>query len=97
MRVVFDLGCMLVNIWLAACTTGFYIMVYGDGSKVVHRWPMVGSFALRFGMVLIIVGSMFDALSWRNNSFSAFVSHAGLALVFTWAYKYHKTMFTKGV
>lgn len=83
----------LVNVWLAFCTLLFYVMLYGDESKVVHRWSFVGHWSLRGGLILLIVGAAWNALTWRNSILSETVLNVGLASVFTWAYLFHRKMF----
>lgn len=81
--------------WLAYCTTLFYIILYGDGSKVIYKWPAVQHWTLKVGLIGIIVGSITNAVSWSHVSWTGALLNSGLAMVFNWAYLYHKKLFNK--
>jgi hypothetical protein len=84
-------------LWLAYCTTLFYIVLYGDGNKVVYSWPMVQHWTLRVGLIGIISGSVLNAVSWSHVGWSGALLNGGLALVFNWAYLYHKKLFSNKI
>lgn len=88
-KIANALSCM----WLAYCATLFYIILYGDSNQMVHRWNMVQHWSLKVGLVGIICGSMFNALSWNHVHWSSAMLNAGLAMVFHWAYMYHRKLF----
>lgn len=79
--------------WLGFCAMLFYIILYGDSNQMVHRWNMVQHWSLKVGLVGIICGSAFNALSWNHVHWSSTVLNAGLAMVFHWAYMYHRKLF----
>jgi hypothetical protein len=82
-------------LWLAYCATLFYIVLYGNDNKVVYHWPTVQHWTLKLGLVGIITGSVFNALAWKQVGWSGALLNVGLALVFNWAYLYHKKLFIK--
>lgn len=71
----------------------FYIYVFGDDSKVVSKWNMTKVFLLRVGVAAIICGSFFNAVTLSNPETPEVVLNVGLALLFLWAYDFHKKMF----
>lgn len=93
MTVAINLINTLSCLYLAYCATLFYIIIYGDASKVVHRWPVVQHWTLKAGMIGIIGGSMLNAVSWSHVGWTGALLNCGLALVFNWAYLYHKKLF----
>jgi len=82
-------------LWLAYCASLFYIVLYGDSNTVVYKWPMVQHWTLKIGMAGIIAGSIFNAVSWSQVGWSGAILNIGLAMVFNWAYLYHKKLFVK--
>ena len=80
-------------LYLAFCASLFYVLMYGDGRTVVYRWPMLQHWGLKLGLCLIISGAIFHALSWKYVGWSGALLNMGLALVFNWAYVYHKNLF----
>jgi len=55
----------------------------------------VQHWTLKLGLVGIITGSVFNALAWKQVGWSGALLNVGLALVFNWAYLYHKKLFIK--
>lgn len=71
----------------------FYIILYGDGTKVVYKWPLLQHWLLKVGLVGIITGAVFNAVSWNHVGWSGAILNGGVACVFQWAYVYHRRMF----
>lgn len=62
---------------------------------MVQRWKFLQHWSLKVGLIGIIVGSVMNALEWRNSGWYGTLMNVGLALVFNWAYLYHKNIFTQ--
>ena len=83
----------LSNLIITISVTTFYIYIYGDDSKVVHRWKFAQHFSLKFGLIGIISGSLFNALTMPKLILTETLLNVGLALVFTWSAFFHKKLF----
>lgn len=83
----------LANAVMMVSVIMFYIYIYGDASKVVHRWSFVGHWTLKFGLIGIILGSLLNVLTFSNPPLTEVVLNVGLAMTFVWAYLFHRKMF----
>ena len=86
---------IVANMIMLISVVMFYLYLYGDNSKVVHRWNFVGHWSLKLGLIGIAVGNMYNVLSLCNPPTSELVLNVGLAIVFLWAYMFHKKMFAE--
>lgn len=82
--------------WLAVSACMFYIILYGDGSQVVYRWPLLQHWMLKVGLVGIITGAVINAVSWNHVGWSGAMLNSGVACVFHWAYLYHRRVLMQG-
>lgn len=83
----------IANLIITLSVTVFYIYIYGDDSKVVHRWKFTQHFSLKIGLIGIIAGSLFNALTMPKLYFTETLLNVGLALVFTWSAIFHRKLF----
>lgn len=83
----------VANFLMCVSVTMFYVYLYGDKSKVVHRWSFVGHWTLKLGLIGIIIGSALNVLTLSDPPLTEVVLNAGLALTFVWAYLFHRKMF----
>jgi hypothetical protein len=70
-----------------------YVYLYGDKTKVVHKWSFVGHWTLKLGLIGIILGSALNVLTLSDPPLTEVVLNVGLALTFVWAYLFHRKMF----
>jgi hypothetical protein len=80
----------LANVIFGGSLTAFYIMIYGDESKIVHRWPFVQNWTLRAGLIGMNLGALFNVLTAPKPTLPELVLNVGLAFVFLWAFLFHK-------
>ena len=80
----------IANVFFGGSLTAFYVLLYGDESKIVHRWPFVQNLTLRAGIIWIILGALFNVITAPVPTLPEFVLNVGLALVFFWAFLFHK-------
>lgn len=95
MGTIINLTNALSSFWLAICALLFYIILYGNDSSMVQRWKFLQHWSLKVGLIGIIVGSVMNALEWRSSGWQGALMNVGLALVFNWAYLYHKNIFVE--
>lgn len=88
-----EIANFICNIILCYSLVMFYLYVYGDGGKVVHKWKFVGHWSLKAGFIWMIIGTAFNLLTVDIPSFSQFVLNVGLTFVFLWAYLFHRKLF----
>jgi hypothetical protein len=81
------------NIVLFAYSLMFYIYVFGDDSKAIAKWHMTKLFLLKVGVISIICGSLYSAVTLSDPEIGEVVLNVGLALLFVWVYDFHKNMF----
>lgn len=94
MGTIINLTNALSCFWLAICAMLFYIILYGTDNSMVHRWKFLQHWSLKLGLIGIIVGSVLNAVSWSHVGWTGALLNGGLALVFNWAYLYHKKLFS---
>jgi hypothetical protein len=80
----------LANVVFGGSLTAFYLMIYGDETKIVHKWPFVQNWTLRVGLIGMILGALFNVLTFSIPTLPEFVLNLGLAFVFLWAFIFHK-------
>ena len=85
----------VANFLMCVSVTMFYVYLYGDKSKVVHRWSFVGHWTLKLGLIGIIIGSALNVLTLSDPPLTEVVLNVGLALTFVWAYLFHRKMFAE--
>jgi hypothetical protein len=73
----------------------FYIYLFGDGEKAIAKWNITKLFLLRIGIISIICGSFFNAVTLWNPPIHEVLLNVGLALLFVWAYDFHRRIFKK--
>ena len=81
------------NLIITLSVTIFYIYIYGDESKVVHRWKFTQHYSLKLGLIGIIAGSLFNALTMPSLIITETLLNVGLALVFAWSAVFHRKIF----
>lgn len=84
---------IIANLIIGISVTIFYIYIYGDESKVVHKWNFAQHFALKFGLIGIICGAFINTITIVNSAFSEVALNVGFAMVFTWAAIFHRKLF----
>lgn len=83
----------LANAILGFSMTMFYLYIFADKSKVVHKWKFIMHWTLKFGMVAVIIGTLFNTLSFDHVTYPQLFVNVGFAFLFVWAYLFHKKMF----
>lgn len=81
------------NILLSYSLIMFYLYLFGDNDKIVHRWRFVGHWTLRLGIIIMIIGTLFNILTFDAPSLSQLSLNIGLSMTFFWAYLFHKKLF----
>lgn len=84
---------LITSLTLGFCLTMFYIYLYGDDSKVVHKWSFVGHWSLKLGMVGMIIGILLKIWNLDTPTIHELIFDVGLTLVFLWAYLFHRQLF----
>lgn len=82
---------LVCNGVLTASMAGFYIILFRSDS-VVHRWPLVGHWLLKCGLVLSGSGALFNCLILSTPPISEVVLNAGQASLFSWAVYFHQNL-----
>ena len=85
----------ITHLILGACLTMFYLYLYGDNDKIVHNWGFVRHWTLKFGIITMILGALYEMLKQETPSIPSLLFDIGLTLVFVWAYLFHKKMFER--
>ena len=83
----------LSNLILSYSLIMFYIYLFGDNDKIVHKWKFVGHWTLKLGLIIIIIGTIFNILTFDCPSLSQLCLNVGLSITFVWAYLFHKQLF----
>jgi hypothetical protein len=86
---------LLCNSILTASMVCFYILLFRSDS-VVHRWPLIGHWMLKLGLVLSGSGALFNCLTLSTPPISEVVLNAGQASLFTWAVYFHQNLLRNG-
>ena len=86
---------LVCNGVLTASMAGFYIILFRSES-VVHRWPLVGHWLLKCGLVLSGSGALFNCLILSTPPISEVVLNAGQASLFAWAVYFHQNLLKHG-
>lgn len=84
---------LIASLVLGFCLTMFYIYLYGDNEKVVHKWSFVGHWSLRVGFIYMILGVILKVWTMDSVTFSQCLFDIGITLVFLWAYLFHRQLF----
>lgn len=84
---------LISNIALFVYSLLFYIYVFGDERKSIAKWHMTKLFLLKVGFISIICGSLYSAVTLSDPELGEVVLNAGLAMLFAWAYDFHKKIF----
>lgn len=86
---------VLSNLMLFASALMFYIYLFGDEEKAIAKWNITKLFLLKVGVISIICGSFFNAVTLWNPPAHEVVLNMGLAMLFYWAYDFHKKIFKR--
>lgn len=86
---------LLANLILSYSLIMFYLYLYGDNDKIVHRWSFIGHWTLKLGIITMITGTIFNMLTFNKPSLSQLCLNVGLAITFVWVYLFHKELFEK--
>jgi hypothetical protein len=86
---------VLANLTLFTSALMFYIYIFGDEDKAVAKLNITKLFLLRVGVISIICGSFFNAVTLWNPPLPEVVLNVGLAVLFYWAYDFHKKIFKR--
>lgn len=73
--------------------TVFYIRIYGNKDKLVHRWKWVGHWSLKLAFIFMIAGAMFCLLSFHEANLAQTILNLGMALITLWASMFHAKLF----
>lgn len=84
---------VIANLTLFSYSLLFYIYVFGDDRKAIAKWHMTKLFLLRVGVISIICGSLYSAVTLSDPEIGEVVLNVGLAMLFVWAYDFHKKIF----
>jgi len=84
---------LIANTILCLGGTGFYLSIFSRPSSIVHRWPVLRHWALRFGLGAFIAGSLANILTLDTPSLTQVILNIGLAAVFSWAVLFHYKYF----
>lgn len=90
---IYTLTNLLSNILLGYSLTMFYLYLFADNSKIVHKWSFVGHWTLKLGLIMMIIGTLFNVLSLDTPSISQITMNVGLSITFVWAYLFHRKLF----
>jgi len=91
--VIIKLINIVSNIILSYSLIMFYLYLFGDNDKIVHRWKFIGHWTLKLGLITMIIGTLFNILTFDNPSISQLFLNVGLSMTFFWAYLFHKQLF----
>lgn len=84
---------VLANATLFYSALMFYIFLFGDEEKAITKWHINKVFLLKVGVSSIVCGAFFNAVTLSNPESAEVLLNVGLALVFVWAYEFHKKIF----
>lgn len=84
---------VIANLTLFSYSLLFYIYVFGDDRKAIAKWHMTKLFLLRVGVISIICGSLYSAVTLSDPEIGEVVLNVGLAMLFVWVYDFHKKIF----
>lgn len=84
---------LIASLVLGFCLTMFYIYLYGDESKVVHKWTFAGHWSLRLGIIGMILGIILKIWNMDMPTIHELFFDIGITLVFLWAYLFHRQLF----
>ncbi|NDD83889.1 hypothetical protein EBZ38_06385 [bacterium] len=95
---------MIANSVIFISMTLFFILIYGNDSNAVHRWPALHHWTLKISLVIIIAAALWNAASsvytvsyTRHTEVIKFLQippgetlmNIGLALLFSWGAWFH--------
>lgn len=84
---------LVSNIILSYSLIMFYLYLFGDNDKIVHKWTFVGHWTLKIGIIIMIIGTLFNILTFDSPSLSQLFLNIGLSMTFVWVYLFHKQLF----
>lgn len=73
----------------------FYILLFRSES-VVHKWPLIGHWTLKLGLVMSGCGALLNCLTLSTPPISEVVLNAGQASLFLWAVFFHQNLLKNG-
>jgi hypothetical protein len=71
----------------------FYIYAFGDDKKVINKWNIKRVYLLKIGVISIILGSLYSAVTLTDPSIGEVIMNMGLAMLFAWVYDFHRKLF----
>ena len=86
---------LLCNGVLTASMVCFYVLLFRSES-VVHKWPLIGHWSLKFGLVLSGSGALLNCLTLSTPPVSEVLLNAGQASLFSWAVYFHSNLIKHG-
>jgi len=86
---------VLANLTLFTSALMFYIYIFGDEEKAVAKLNITKLFLLKMGIISIICGSFFNAVTLSNPPVYEVVLNMGLGMLFYWAYDFHRKIFKR--
>ena len=84
---------LIANIILCLGGAGFYLAIFSRKASIVHKWPVLGHWALRIGLAAFFAGTLFNILTLYTPQITQIILNVGLALVFGWAVLFHYKYF----
>jgi len=71
----------------------FIIFCFGRSDSLIYRYGSTQAYCLKFGLVIICLGSLANVLTLSNPPFSEIILNVGLAALFSWAAVFHYLVF----
>lgn len=84
---------LISNIILCLSGVGFYLAIFTRKASIVHKWPILGHWALRIGLASFFTGALFNILTIYTPQITQIILNMGLALVFGWGVLFHYKYF----
>lgn len=97
MSIIIKITNVVANIILSYSLIMFYLYLFMDDSKIVHKWKFVGHWTLKLGLISMIIGTIFNILTFKKPALSQLVLNIGLAITFVWVFLFHKELFKKRI
>lgn len=104
----------IVNIFANAIIclgmTAFFVLLFGNSNSIVHKWPTLQHWSLKFGLGTIIASSAWNAMNvayrmiipksptvvtFTQAPVGEIFLNVGLAVLFCWVVYFHKYHFMK--
>jgi hypothetical protein len=82
---------LIANIVLTVSVSIFTIFLYRT-EGIVRKWPLIGSYLLRFSLVMIAVGGLGNCLILSTPPHTEVILNIGTAGLFAWAAWFHHNL-----